>query len=67
VSQPECQLLLKKARNSLEAARLLLKNNLADIAVTKAYYTMFYCAEALYQLIRIASHEIAHPVMVISN
>jgi len=46
VSQPECQLLLEKARNSLQAARLLIENNLADIAVTRAYYTMFYCAEA---------------------
>jgi uncharacterized protein (UPF0332 family) len=46
VSQAECELLLEKARNSLQAAKLLIENNLADIAVTRAYYTMFYCAQA---------------------
>lgn len=46
MSQAECELLLEKARNSLQAAKLLIENNLADIAVTRAYYTMFYCAQA---------------------
>lgn len=46
MSQTECELLLEKARSSIQAARLLVENNLADIAVTRAYYSMFYCAQA---------------------
>jgi uncharacterized protein (UPF0332 family) len=39
--------LLKKARNSLAAARLLLDGGFPQFAVSRAYYTMFYVAEAL--------------------
>lgn len=42
----EQQQLLEKARESLQAAEILVENNLANIAVTRAYYTMFYVAEA---------------------
>ncbi len=42
----EQEQLLEKARESLQAAEILVKNNLANIAVTRAYYTMFYVAEA---------------------
>lgn len=35
-----------KAQQSLEAARLLLSNGYADFAVSRAYYAMFYIAEA---------------------
>jgi uncharacterized protein (UPF0332 family) len=38
--------LLLKAQQSLEAARLLLSNNYPDYATSRAYYTMFYIAEA---------------------
>jgi uncharacterized protein (UPF0332 family) len=38
--------LLLKARQSLEAAKLLLTNNYADYAASRAYYSMFYIAEA---------------------
>jgi uncharacterized protein (UPF0332 family) len=39
--------LLLKAKQSLEAAKLLLANNYPDYATSRAYYTMFYIAEAL--------------------
>lgn len=38
--------LLLKARQSLSAARVLLDNNFPDYAASRAYYTMFYIAEA---------------------
>ncbi|MEB3148171.1 MAG: HEPN domain-containing protein [Sphaerospermopsis sp.] len=38
--------LLLKAKQSLEAAKLLLNNNFPDYATSRAYYTMFYIAEA---------------------
>jgi uncharacterized protein (UPF0332 family) len=43
---PEQQLLLAKARDSLRAAQLLAGEELYDFAVSRAYYTMFYIAEA---------------------
>jgi uncharacterized protein (UPF0332 family) len=44
---PEQIALLKKAGESLRAARLLAANALPDFAASRAYYTMFYVAEAL--------------------
>ena len=38
--------LILKAQQSLDAATLLLNNNFADYATSRAYYTMFYLAEA---------------------
>ncbi|MDX2255205.1 MAG: HEPN domain-containing protein [Pseudanabaenaceae cyanobacterium bins.39] len=38
--------LLLKAQQSLTAAKLLLTNNYPDYAASRAYYTMFYIAEA---------------------
>ncbi|MDB9311416.1 HEPN domain-containing protein [Aphanizomenon sp. CS-733/32] len=38
--------LLLKAQQSLEAAKLLLNNNFPDYATSRAYYAMFYIAEA---------------------
>jgi uncharacterized protein (UPF0332 family) len=38
---------LQKAQDSLRGARLLAGNGLYDFAVSRAYYTMFYVAEAL--------------------
>lgn len=38
--------LLLKAKQSLEAAKLLLINNYSDYATSRAYYAMFYIAEA---------------------
>ena len=43
---PEQAALIKKAEESLRAARLLAKDDLYDFAVSRAYYTMFYIAEA---------------------
>jgi uncharacterized protein (UPF0332 family) len=39
--------LLKKARDSLRGAKLLAEDGLHDFAASRAYYTMFYVAEAL--------------------
>jgi uncharacterized protein (UPF0332 family) len=38
--------LLLKARQSASAAQVLLDNNYPDYAVSRAYYAMFYVAEA---------------------
>lgn len=38
--------LLQKSRESLAAARVLLEQGFADFAVSRAYYAMFYTAEA---------------------
>jgi uncharacterized protein (UPF0332 family) len=42
----EQQQLIAKARDSLRAAQLLADEELYDIAVSRAYYAMFYIAEA---------------------
>lgn len=39
--------LLRKVEESLEAARLLLGEDYFDFAVSRAYFSMFYNAEAL--------------------
>ena len=39
--------LVRKARESLEAAQLLAERGFYDFAVSRAYYAMFYLAEAL--------------------
>ena len=44
---PEQQALLNKARDSLRAARILAADGLYDFAASRAYYAMFYAAEAL--------------------
>ena len=39
--------LLDKAAEAIEAAELLVTNNYPDFAAGRAYYAMFYVAEAL--------------------
>jgi uncharacterized protein (UPF0332 family) len=39
--------LLLKAQQSLSDSQLLLKNDYTDFAASRAYYAMFYAAEAL--------------------
>ncbi len=41
----EQKLLLAKAKRSLQGAILLLNNNLPELAVSRAYYAMFYITE----------------------
>lgn len=43
----EEELLFQRARESLKAALLLLREGLPNIAASRAYYAMFYIAEAL--------------------
>lgn len=43
---PEQQALIDKARESLDAARLLLEEGFAGFAAARAYYTMLYLAQA---------------------
>ena len=38
---------LEKSRRSIDAAKDLLKGDFPEFAVSRAYYAMFYCAEAL--------------------
>jgi uncharacterized protein (UPF0332 family) len=45
VTQDQSEL-LQKASQSLDAAKLLLANNYPDYATSRAYYAMFYLAEA---------------------
>jgi uncharacterized protein (UPF0332 family) len=42
----EVRSLLQKARESLDAARLLLQQGYHDFAASRSYYGMFYAAEA---------------------
>jgi len=44
---PEQQGLLDMAEESIKAARLLADQSVNRFAVSRAYYAMFYCAEAL--------------------
>ncbi len=43
----EVELLLDKAQQNLDAARLLMDGSYLEIAASRAYYSMFYAAEAL--------------------
>jgi uncharacterized protein (UPF0332 family) len=43
----ETRKLLEKAARAIEAAKTLLKTGSADFAAGRAYYAMFYIAEAL--------------------
>ena len=47
MSGAEVQGLLQKARRSLRAAERLLGDGDADFATSRAYYAMFYAAQAL--------------------
>lgn len=44
---PEQQALVNKAQRSLDAAQNLIEQEFYDFAVSRAYYAMFYLAEAL--------------------
>ena len=44
---PEQRGLLQKARRNIRSARLLLADGDCDTAISRAYYAMFYRAEAL--------------------
>ena len=50
--------LVAKARNSVRAAELLARDGLYDFAVSRAYYAMFYAAEAILlgEDLRFSSH-----------
>jgi len=50
--------LLAKARDSVRGAELLARDGLYDFAVSRAYYTMLYAAEALLlgEGLRFSSH-----------
>ena len=45
--KPELQALMDKAGQSLSAAELLMREGYTDFAASRAYYAMFYAAEAL--------------------
>ena len=45
--KPEVQSLVQKARDSVQAAELLAREGFTDFCVSRAYYAMFYVAEAL--------------------
>lgn len=41
------ELLLKKSRDSLYAAQILLQEEMYDFSASRSYYAMFYAAQAL--------------------
>ncbi len=43
----EIEALLQRAKDSLQAARNLLRDSFPDFSASRAYYAMFYVAEAL--------------------
>ena len=43
----EIQALLRKAERSLKASRVLIGSEDYDFSISRIYYVMFYCAEAL--------------------
>jgi hypothetical protein len=43
------EILLQRAQESLRAAKIMLTENLPNIAASRAYYAMFYTAELLLQ------------------
>jgi uncharacterized protein (UPF0332 family) len=45
--KPDQIALIEKAKSSLAAARLLADDGYFDFSVARAYYTMFYLAEAI--------------------
>ena len=45
--KPDAQEFLQKARDNLAAAQLLQRERFWDICASRAYYAMFYTAEAL--------------------
>ena len=47
MSRKEVRELMVKARRSRAAAELLLDQHYSDFAVSRAYYAMFYAAQAL--------------------
>lgn len=60
--KPQTQGLLAKAERSLEAARILLRESQSDFAASRAYYGVFYIAEALLfeQGLTFKSHSAVH-------
>lgn len=53
---------IKKAKDNLDAAELLLDQGFVEIAASRAYYTMFYLAEAL--LLRKELHFSSHSAVI---
>lgn len=47
MNDPEVDDLIEKAWQSLDAAESLLKDGFVDFSASRAYYSMFYCLEAL--------------------
>jgi uncharacterized protein (UPF0332 family) len=45
--KPDIQLLIDKAKDSLGAAKSLVRDGYYDFAASRAYYAMFYIAEAM--------------------
>jgi uncharacterized protein (UPF0332 family) len=43
----EIHALLQKAKRSLTASEILIESGNYDFAISRAYYAMFYCAEAM--------------------
>ena len=54
---PDTRKLLEKARRAIDAAETLLQHEDVDFAAGRAYYSMFYAAEALLSEKDLRSHK----------
>jgi len=50
--KPDILALVNKAKDSLGAARTLIRDGYYDFAASQAYYAMFYIAEAMLMQLR---------------
>jgi uncharacterized protein (UPF0332 family) len=55
------QFLLEKAESAIGAAETLLREGYLDFAAGRAYYAMFYAAEALLAERELAQHSLTPP------
>jgi uncharacterized protein (UPF0332 family) len=58
----EEELLLQRAKESLAAAKLMMKEGMPNIAASRAYYAMFYIAEML--LLRVGLVYSSHSAVI---
>jgi uncharacterized protein (UPF0332 family) len=59
---PEEALVIRKAKENLDAAELLIQQGFVEIAASRAYYAMFYLTEAL--LMRKGLHFSSHSAVI---
>lgn len=59
---PDEERIIKKAKENLDAAGMLIEQGFPEIAASRAYYAMFYLAEAL--LLKKGLHYSSHSAVI---